>query len=70
MTLRWMRLGFTVSLLTLAFGTGCGEEDESDDGAPPEGCYIEANRLCDCDLDEAACTEDVGIWTDGCDSCG
>jgi hypothetical protein len=38
-------------------------------GEGPEGCYIEANFMCDCDLDEAACSEDVGIWTDGCATC-
>jgi hypothetical protein len=70
LTPRWMRLGFYLSLLCLTFGTACGDDNEDEAQAPPEGCYIEANRLCDCDLDESACTEDVGIWTDGCDSCG
>jgi hypothetical protein len=35
----------------------------------PEGCYIQAEMRCDCDLDEAGCTEDVGVWTPGCSSC-
>ena len=35
----------------------------------PEGCYIQAEMRCDCDLDEASCTEDVGVWTPGCSSC-
>lgn len=69
MILRCLRLGFTLPLLCLAFGSGCGDEDDAEQPAAPEGCYIEANRLCDCDIAEAACTEDVGTWTDGCDSC-
>ena len=55
MTLRWMRRGFTLPLLYLAFGLGCGDEDDAAEPAIPEGCYIEANRLCDCDIEEAAC---------------
>ena len=35
----------------------------------PEGCYISERRSCDCGIVEADCTEDVGIWTDGCASC-
>lgn len=47
-------------------GTG-GDERPPTEG--PEGCYIEAERRCDCDLEEADCSEDGQIWTDGCASC-
>jgi hypothetical protein len=55
-------------------GEGEGASESEAEGQPatlegPEGCYIAANFMCDCELDEAACTEDVGIWTDGCQSC-
>lgn len=35
----------------------------------PDGCYIPAQTRCDCAIVEADCTEDVGIWADGCASC-
>lgn len=48
--------------------------DGSDDmqGPPregPPGCYIPSMRMCDCDIAEADCSEDVGVWTEGCASC-
>ncbi len=33
------------------------------------GCYMQEIHVCDCELDEAACGEAEGIWTDGCDRC-
>jgi hypothetical protein len=62
-------------------GSLCGPEEApasggsggSEGGRPPtegpEGCYIEAERRCDCELEEDACSEDGQIWTDGCASC-
>lgn len=35
----------------------------------PDGCYLPAQRSCDCAIAEADCTEDVGVWTTGCASC-
>jgi len=35
----------------------------------PEGCYIPERTMCNCEIVEADCSEDVGIWTDGCASC-
>jgi hypothetical protein len=35
----------------------------------PDGCYLPEQRACDCAIVEADCTEDVGVWTDGCASC-
>jgi len=35
----------------------------------PDGCYIPARTKCDCAIQEADCTEDVGVWTPGCASC-
>jgi hypothetical protein len=81
---RFSSSGLTLAFICAALcaGAGCGgdSEDDAGDGAGggqgqsqmregPEGCYIEANRMCDCDLGEAACTEAVGIWTAGCESC-
>jgi hypothetical protein len=63
-------------------GSLCGQQQEvqpasgsggSESGRPPtegpEGCYIEADRRCDCDLEEDACMGEGQIWTDGCASC-
>jgi hypothetical protein len=64
-------------------GAGCGEQQEASPASgaggtegerPPEregpaGCYIEAEHRCDCELEEAECTEDGQIWTDGCATC-
>lgn len=36
----------------------------------PEGCYRVESHACDCSLDEAACDESGGVWTEGCTSCG
>jgi hypothetical protein len=76
------RLRLALPLLCLALCGACGGDSEDDaaesggggGGQPPmregpEGCYIEANFMCNCDLEEAECTEDVGIWTEGCMSC-
>jgi hypothetical protein len=35
----------------------------------PVGCYIEAQRRCDCEIEEADCTQEGQIWTEGCASC-
>ena len=35
----------------------------------PAGCYIPERTMCDCTLLEEDCTEDIGVWTDGCASC-
>lgn len=36
----------------------------------PEGCYLVAEMRCDCELEEADCTdEDIHVWTEGCSSC-
>jgi hypothetical protein len=76
---RCWRAGLLLSLFFAALSSACGgESDEVEQQAPqqeqagegPAGCYIEAERRCDCELDEAECTEDVGIWVDmGCGTC-
>ena len=58
----------------LGLCTACSDEDEtqtdtSTEREGPEGCYILANMRCDCELDEASCTPDIGQWTPGCTSC-
>jgi hypothetical protein len=74
---------FVLSFLGLC--SACGDEDETTttEGQPtdtvtegerperegPEGCYIPSQMLCDCDVVEVDCTEDVGVWTPGCMSC-
>jgi hypothetical protein len=76
------RLRLALPLLCFALCGACGGDSEDDvdesaagsGGQPPmregpEGCYIEANFACNCELDQAACTADVGIWTPGCASC-
>jgi hypothetical protein len=68
-----VRLALILTALCVG-GAACGDEDEDTADATteregPEGCYIPGNMLCDCDLDEAGCTEDVGVWTTGCDTC-
>ena len=72
-----MRLG-TLCLVLAAGNAACGDEDETETQTEtqasmgregPEGCYIPADMLCDCDIEEVACTEDVGVWTAGCESC-
>jgi len=35
----------------------------------PEGCYIVARNMCDCAILEPDCSEDIGVWTEGCASC-
>jgi len=73
-------LRLTLLLPLLALCTACGGDDEtetvtedeteaSSEREGPEGCYIIANMRCDCELDEASCTPDVGQWTPGCSSC-
>ena len=63
-----------------ALAAACGgDSDDVEQAAPreeegeragPAGCYIEGERRCDCEIEEAACTEDVGIWVDmGCATC-
>lgn len=76
---RCWRAGLLLSLFLAALSSACGgESDEVEQQAPqqeqeregPAGCYIEGERRCDCELEEAACTEDVGIWVDmGCGTC-
>lgn len=65
-------------LLVGAFCAACGGEDDDvvevhqqqqPERMGPAGCYLEAERRCDCELDEAACG-DVGTWVAmGCASC-
>jgi hypothetical protein len=73
-------VGLWLPLVFVALSTACGgdSDDEVDvdemtmsaERMGPAGCYIEAEFRCDCALDEAACTEDVGIWVDmGCGTC-
>ena len=77
--LRWLLLGF---LVPLAAASACGGDDEEEqveqeveqqmpsERMGPAGCYIPAEFRCDCELTEAACTEDVGMWVDmGCGTC-
>ncbi len=62
-------------LAALSAACGGDSDDEQPEAAEeeregPAGCYIEGERRCDCELEEAACTEDVGIWVDtGCGTC-
>jgi len=49
-------------------------ETQTEEQRPPpreglEGCYIPQRQMCDCEIVEADCSEDVGVWTDGCASC-
>ena len=82
MPLRHVSRQIALPLLCLALCGACGgdsEDDSVESGGGsggqssmregPEGCYIEANFACNCDLAEAECTEDIGIWTPGCASC-
>lgn len=67
-----LRLTLILPVLCLGLCAACGEVDEEDPSTEregPEGCYIIANMRCDCELDEASCTPDVGQWTPGCSSC-
>jgi hypothetical protein len=49
---------------------GTGGEERPPPREGPVGCYIEADRMCDCEIEEADCSEDDGqIWTEGCASC-
>jgi hypothetical protein len=50
-------------------GSGGSEGERPPPREGPEGCYIQANNRCDCEIEEAACTEEGQIWTDGCASC-
>lgn len=48
---------------------GSGGEERPPPREGPEGCYISAARMCDCDIEEADCTEEGQTWTEGCASC-
>jgi hypothetical protein len=50
-------------------GSGGTAGDQRPQTEGPEGCYIEAERRCDCEVEEDDCSEDGQIWTDGCASC-
>jgi hypothetical protein len=78
---RVLRLGTILTLLCL-INAACGDEDETNTQAEtqtetqanmgregPVGCYIPGDMLCDCDIEEADCTMDVGVWTEGCETC-
>jgi hypothetical protein len=74
---RVLGLGTILTLLCL-INAACGDEDETSTQTEtesnmgregPEGCYIPGNMLCDCEIQEADCTMDVGVWTAGCESC-
>jgi hypothetical protein len=64
-------LPLLIGALCAACGGDDGDEEEQVPERPgPPGCYIEAERRCDCELEQAACTEDVGTWVDmGCGTC-
>jgi hypothetical protein len=74
---RCLRAGLVLPLFLAALSAACGgDSDDVEQAAPeeeragPAGCYIEGERRCDCEIEEAACTEDVGIWVDmGCATC-
>lgn len=74
---RCLRAGLLLPSFLAALSAACGGDSagEEPDAVEPEregpaGCYIEGERRCDCELEEAACTEDVGVWVDtGCSSC-
>jgi len=74
---RGLRVG---SLLPLSFAllSACGGDDDDERQVMPSegertgaaGCYIPTEFRCDCELDQAACTDDVGMWVEmGCGSC-
>lgn len=72
---RCSRVWLLLPAVFAALSAGCGgKEDDDELPAPmertgPAGCYIEAERRCDCELEQTACT-DVGIWVEmGCSSC-
>jgi hypothetical protein len=76
--IRCSRAGLLLPLFLAALSAACGgdsDDEQSDPAAEeeregPAGCYIEGERRCDCELEQAACTEDVGIWVDtGCGTC-
>jgi len=75
---RCWRVGLLLPLSFAALSMACGgdsDNEEPDDAVEeerrgPAGCYIEDERRCDCEIAEAACTEDVGTWVPmGCGSC-
>ncbi len=49
------------------------DEATSDDTSKPSSaagaCYMPEEHVCDCELNEGACTESGGIWTEMCTSC-
>lgn len=73
--IRFVRVGLVLPLFLGALCAACGGDDDEDEQvmsgrSGPEGCYIEADRRCDCEIEQAACTEDVGIWVEmGCGTC-
>jgi hypothetical protein len=78
---RCLRAGLLLPMFFAALAAACGgdsddveqaapREEEEEERSGPAGCYIEGERRCDCEIEEAACTEDVGIWVDmGCATC-
>lgn len=75
---RRLRVGLALPLLLSALCAACGgdtEEAEGQDPAEgerqgPAGCYIGAERRCDCDLEESECTAEGSSWVMmGCTSC-
>jgi len=74
---RLVRLGSILPWLVAALCAACGSDvdNAAEGGTRPEregpaGCYIGAERLCDCDIEEAACVEEGQTWVEeGCASC-
>lgn len=75
---RLLRAGMLLPLLVGALCAGCGGDSDDGEGdgneAPvregPAGCYVGAEMRCDCEIEEASCTEDGQTWVeDGCASC-
>jgi hypothetical protein len=74
---RLLRVALLLPLLLGPLCLACGGDGDDEEQEPvsserrgPAGCYIEDERRCDCELEQAACTDDVGIWVDtGCATC-
>ena len=81
---RSLRVHLLVPLLFGALCTACGGDADADadesageqqdpggsERTGPAGCYLEAERRCDCEIEEAACGDEGQTWVDmGCASC-
>lgn len=74
---RALRFGAILALAGLVHAA-CGGEDETETQTEtrasmgregPEGCYVPGNMRCDCTVVQADCTEEIGVWTEGCETC-